>query len=310
MYRVTTNGNYNLVLSNIMLAQQKQMDAGNKVATQKNGSNLKEYARNAEMLTAMRSVESKLGGYLDQNKLIADKLTTQDFALTQLKDAAAGAKQAIEEAIATGRTDTLMQEIEAQFRNSVSAMNSRYGGKYLFAGGKIDTQPVTADSLTDLTDPLTPAISDFFQNDDFITEHKVDEATTVKTGLLADKIGTPLMAAFKAMQAFEESGSGPFTGNLSDAQRSFLESQLAVWDTVSSDIVDVTARNGMVQARVDNVKEDLVSRQNSLKGMIGDIVDADMPTASVELEKATIALQASTQVFITLRDSSLLNALK
>jgi len=310
MYRVTTNGNYNLVLSNIMLAQQKQMDAGNKVATQKNGSNLKEYARNAEMLTAMRSVEAKLGGYLDQNKLIADKLTTQDFALTQLKDAAAGAKQAIEEAIATGRTDTLMQEIEAQFRNSVSAMNSRYGGKYLFAGGKIDTQPVTADSLTDLTNPLTPAISDFFQNDDFITEHKVDESTTVKTGLLADKIGTPLMAAFKAMQAFEESGSGPFTGNLTAAQRTFLESQLAVWDTVSSDVVDVTARNGMVQARVDNVKEDLVSRQNSLKGMIGDIVDADMPTASVELEKATIALQASTQVFITLRDSSLLNALK
>jgi len=53
-----------------------------------------------------------------------------------------------------------------------------------------------------------------------------------------------------------------------------------------------------------------VARQNSLKGMIGDIVDADMPTASVELEKATIALQASTQVFLTLRDSSLLNALK
>ena len=86
MYRVTTNGNYNLVMSNIMLAQQKQIDAGDRVATQKNGSNLKEYARSAEMLTAMRSVEARLGGYLDQNKLIADKLTTQDFALTQLGD--------------------------------------------------------------------------------------------------------------------------------------------------------------------------------------------------------------------------------
>ncbi|WP_374533881.1 flagellin [Phenylobacterium sp.] len=311
MYRVTTNGNYNLVLSNIMLAQQKQMDAGNKVATQKNGSNLKEYAPHAEMLTAMRSVESRLGGYLDQNKLIADKLTTQDFALTQLHDSAAGAKQAIEEAIATGRTDTLMQEIEAQFRNAVSALNSRYGGKYLFAGGKIDTQPVNADALSDLTDPATPLISDFFDNDDFITEHKVDDATIVKTGLLADKIGAPLMVAFKALQAFEEGPDGPFTGNMTDAQRTFLEGELSnVWDKVASDIVDVTARNGMVQARVDNVKEDLVARQNSLKGMIGDIVDADMPTASVELEKATIALQASTQVFLTLRDSSLLNALK
>ena len=300
MYRVTTGGNYSLVLRNIMLAQQKQMNAGDRVATQENGANLKDYSRNAEMLTAMRSVETRIGGYLDQNKLIADKLTTQDFAMTQLGDAAAGTKQAIEEAIATGRTDTLMQEIEAQFRNAVSSMNSRYGGKYLFAGGKIDTMPVTADALSDLTNPLTPLISDFFQNDDFITEHKVDDATTVKTGLLADDLGTDLLQAFKTLQAFHE--ATPFGGTMTDA--------LANWDSVSSDIIDKTARNGMVQARVDDVKVDLTARQNSLKGMIGDIVDANMPVASVELEKATLALQASTQVFITLRDSSLLNALK
>lgn len=308
MYRVTTGGNYSLVLRNIMLAQQKQMSAGDRVATQENGSNLKDYSRNAEMLTAMRSVETRIGGYLDQNKLIADKLTTQDFAMTQLSDAAAGTKQAIEEAIATGRTDTLMQEIEAQFRNAVSSMNSRYGGKYLFAGGKIDTMPVTAQALSDLTNPATPLISDFFQNDDFITEHKVDDATTVKTGLLADDLGTQLLQAFKTLQAFHD--ATPFGGTMTDAQRTFLTNELANWDTVSSDIIDKTARNGMVQARVDDVKVDLTARQNSLKGMIGDIVDANMPEASVELEKATLALQASTQVFITLRDSSLLNALK
>ena len=308
MYRVTTGGNYSLVLRNIMLAQQKQMNAGDRVATQENGANLKDYSRNAEMLTAMRSVETRIGGYLDQNKLIADKLTTQDFAMTQLGDAAAGTKQAIEEAIATGRTDTLMQEIEAQFRNAVSSMNSRYGGKYLFAGGKIDTMPVTADALSDLTNPLTPLISDFFQNDDFITEHKVDDATTVKTGLLADNLGTDLLQAFKTLQAFHE--ATPFGGTMTDAQRTFLTNELANWDSVSSDVIDKTARNGMVQARVDDVKVDLTARQNSLKGMIGDIVDANMPVASVELEKATLALQASTQVFITLRDSSLLNALK
>ena len=308
MYRVTTGGNYSLVLRNIMLAQQKQMNAGDRVATQENGANLKDYSRNAEMLTAMRSVETRIGGYLDQNKLIADKLTTQDFAMTQLGDAAAGTKQAIEEAIATGRTDTLMQEIEAQFRNAVSSINSRYGGKYLFAGGKIDTMPVTADALSDLTNPLTPLISDFFQNDDFITEHKVDDATTVKTGLLADNLGTDLLQAFKTLQAFHE--ATPFGGTMTDAQRTFLTNELANWDSVSSDIIDKTARNGMVQARVDDVKVDLTARQNSLKGMIGDIVDANMPVASVELEKATLALQASTQVFITLRDSSLLNALK
>lgn len=309
MYRVTTTGNYNLVLSNIMAAQQRQMEAGNRVATETNGTNLKEYARNSEMLTAMRSVESRLDGYLEQNKLIADKLETQDFSLTQLGDSADQTKQAIEEAIATGRTDTLMQAVEAQFRNGVAAMNSRYGGKYLFAGGKIDTQPVTAETLSDLTNPLNPTIAGFFQNDQFVTEHKVDDATTVKTGLLANKLGTDLLEAFKAIQAFDE-GPDSFGGTLTDAQRTFLEGQLKVWDKVSEDIVDTTARNGMSQSRVEGVKKDLTTRGNSLKGMIGGIVDADMAKASVALEQATVSLNASTQVFITLRDSSLLNALK
>jgi flagellar hook-associated protein 3 FlgL len=119
-----------------------------------------------------------------------------------------------------------------------------------------------------------------------------------------------MLEAFKAIQAFNESASGPFDGTLTDDQRTFLESQLSVWGSVSSKVIDVTARNGMIQARVDDVKTDLTTRQNSLKGMIGDIVDADMPRATVELEKASLALEASSQVFITLRDSSLLNVLK
>lgn len=310
MYRITTVGNYNLVLSNIMQAQRAQIEAGDKVSTQRNGSNLKEFARDAEVLTAMRSVDVRLKGYLDQNTAIADKLTTQDFSLSQLGEAAAAAKTAIEEAIATGRTDTLMQEMEAQFRIGVAAMNSQYNGKYLFAGGKIDTRPVTTEDLSDLTDPLNPTIAGFFANDNFITEHKVDDATTVKTGILASNLGTDMLEAFKTMQAFHESADGPFDGTLTDNQRAFLESQLAVWGTVASDVVDVTARNGMMQARVEDVKADLTTRQNSLKGMIGGIVDADMPRATVELEKATLALEASSQVFITLRDSSLLNVLK
>ncbi|HEY9234894.1 MULTISPECIES: flagellin [Phenylobacterium] len=310
MYRVTTVGNYNLVLSNIMQAQRAQIEAGNRVATQRNGSNLKEFSRDAEILTAMRSVDARLSGYLEQNTTIADKLTTQDFSLTQLGDAASAAKKAIEEAIATGRTDTLMQEMQAQFQIGVAAMNAQYNGKYMFAGGKIDTRPVTAEDLSDLTDPATPLISDFFANDDFITEHKVDDATTVKTGILASNLGTAMLEAFKTMQAFHEDPATSFDGTLSDAQRTFLESQLAVWDSVASDVIDTTAHNGMMQARVDDVKADLVTRQNSLKGMIGGIVDADMPTATVELEKATLALNASSQVFITLRDSSLLSVLK
>lgn len=307
--RVSTGGNYSAVLANLISAQQRQMDAGTKVASQKNGSDLKDYARNAEMLTAMRSIETRLGAFTEQNKLVSDRLTTQDFALSQVADAAQIARQAIAESIASGRVDTLMQDIQAAFRNGVEGMNARYGGKYLFAGGQVNTPPFSATSLSDLTIPATN-VADYFHNDSYVAQAKVDDSTLVNLGFLADAFGTGMMEAFKSIQAFDEGVDGPFDGELTDNQRAFLESQLSVWDTAYKDLVNVGGRNGMVQSRVDSVKEDLVARTNSIKGMVGEIVDADMSQAVSNLQQAQISVQAAAQVFLALQESSLLNVLR
>lgn len=307
--RVSTGGNYSAVLANLIAAQERQMDAGEKVASQKNGSDLKDYARNAEMLTAMRAIESRLTTFSEQNKLVSDKLITQDFGLTQVADAAQTARQAIAEAIASGRVDTLMQDMQGAFRNAAEGLNSRYGGKYLFAGGQVDTPPFSATSLSDLTIPATN-VTDYFHNDSFVAQAKVDDSTIIKTGFHADDIGVDMMEAFKAIQAFHEGASGPFTGELTVAQRTFLEGQLAAWDSVYAEQVNMVGRNGMLQSRVDSVKEDLITRTNSMKGMIGEIVDADMTQAVSNLQQAQISVQAAAQVFVALKESSLLNILR
>lgn len=307
--RVSTGGNYSAVLANLIAAQERQMDAGEKVASQKNGSDLKDYARNAEMLTAMRAIESRLTTFSEQNKLVSDKLITQDFGLNQVADAAQTARQAIAEAIASGRVDTLMQDMQGAFRNAAEGLNSRYGGKYLFAGGQVDTQPFSATSLSDLTIPATN-VTDYFHNDSFVAQAKVDDSTIINTGFHADDIGVDMMEAFKTIQAFHEGASGPFTGELTVAQRTFLEGQLAAWDSVYAEQVNMVGRNGMLQSRVDSVKEDLITRTNSMKGMIGEIVDADMTQAVSNLQQAQISVQAAAQVFVALKESSLLNILR
>jgi flagellar hook-associated protein 3 FlgL len=306
--RVSTVGNYSAILANLMAAQQRQIEAGDRVSTRKNGNDLKDYAKNAEMLTAMRSIQTRLQVYQEQNSLIADKLTTQDASLNQVADSAAAARQAIADTLASGRADTLMEDMQAQLRNSVEGMNGRYGGKYLFAGGQIDTKPVTATSLADLT--AGPPIASFFQNDQFKAQAKIDESTTVTTGVLASDLGTDLLGAFQSIQAFEQGGSGPFTGALTPAQRTFLEGELANWDSIRKDLTDVTARNGLVQRRVDSVKGDLVTRHDTITGMMGGITDADMAKAATDLEAAQLSVQAAAQVFMSLQSSSLLNLLK
>lgn len=306
--RVSTIGNYNTVLANLMTAQQAQLDAGNRVSSHKNGSNLKDFARSDELLTAMRSVQTRLAGYQDQNALVADRLTTQDTALNQVADSAQQARQAIADALASGDASTLIQQLQGAMNKAVGAMNTKYNGTYLFAGGAINTQPVTANLLTDLTSG--PPISSFFQNDQFKAQAQVDDATKVTTGVLADAVGTPLLNALQAIQAFHQGGSGPFGGNITAAQRTFLENQLAVFDQVHTGVINVAAQNGMIQQRVQGVKTDLSSRQTSLAAMMGDITDADMAKAAADLQMAQTSFAAAAQVFQTLKNSSLLNLLQ
>jgi flagellar hook-associated protein 3 FlgL len=233
----------------------------------------------------MRSVQTRLGAFQSQNKLLTDKLATQATALNRVADAAQSVRQAITEALASGRADTLVEDIQAQLRNAVEGMNARYGGKYLFAGGQVDTRPVTAVTLSDLTAP--PAIvADFFQNDQFQVTAKLDEATTISTGFLASEIGTDMLAAFQAFQAFNEGAGGPFTGQLSEAQKTFLESQLVGWDTVRGDVTDLAAHNGINQKRLETLAEDLKTRENSLASILGDITDADVAEAASQLQQA------------------------
>jgi flagellar hook-associated protein 3 FlgL len=306
--RVSTTGNYASILTNLMAAQMRQFDANERVSSQKNGNDLKDYAKKAETLAAMRVVDRRTKAYQDQNGLIADKLTNQDQALNQITDAAAQIRQTIADALATDRADTLMTDLNGLFKNAVQGMNTSYDGKYLFAGGQINTQPVTATSLADLT--AGPAIATYFHNDDFKAQARVDDSTSVTTGVLADDLGTNMMNALKTIQTFQESGSGPFTGQLTDAQRTFLQNQLAGWDTIRSDLTLTTAQNGLNQKRVDDVGKSLVARKDTLTMMMGDITDADMAKAAGDLQAAGLAVQASAQVFLALQNTSLLNVLK
>jgi len=307
--RVTTPGNYSSVLANLLKAQQNQQVAGDKVSTQKNGSNLKDFAKNSEVLGAMRSVQSRLQVYQDQNAIVADRLATQDQALNTVYDAAARVKQLMQEALASGRADTLVQDIQAEMNNAVAGLNSRYNGKYLFAGGQVDTQPFAGQTLSDLTAP--PAVvANLFKNDNFKSVNKVDEATTVSTGMLASDIGTQMMSALQAFQQFNEGAQGPFNGALSDAQKTFLEGQLAPWGTVASNVIIQVSRNGSQQQRLEGVEKDLTNRSNTLAGMIGDITDADMALAASQLQTAQLSVQSAAYVFQALKDSSLINMLR
>ncbi len=307
MDRVSTSGNYALVLSNLMLAQKRQIEAGQQVSSEKKGDDLKSYSRNAETLTAMRALQTRVGGFVSQTDLLSAKLTMQDTALNQVADSAQAARDAIANALATGRGDTLMQELQNAFSNTVQGLNSKFQGEYLFSGGQVNTKATTATSLGDLT--AAPSIASLFQNDQLKVSNRLDESTSIQTGFLADQIGTPLYQAFQGVEAFDQGANGPFNGTLTTAQRQYLTGVLANFDTVHDNLIKVAGQNGLLQKETETAQKDLSSRQTLLTNMVGDITDVNMAEAVSRLQQAQVSVQAAAQVFGALKGASLLEIL-
>lgn len=305
MTRISTAGNYAISLNNLSLTQQRQVELGRQISSQKIAQDLKGYAGKSETLISMRSIQARVDGLIDQNRLLADRYATQDVALSQISDATSGVREAIANALASGRGDTLMEEISGHFTQVVQGLNTKSQGRYIFAGGQINTMPVTAGALSDLG--AAPAAS-FFQNDRFIAKNQIDETSTIEGGMLADDIAGSLFSAFKTIQ--DDHAATPFTGALTDAQRAFLQTQLAVFDARHDETVQRVARNGTIANRIDSASKDLQSRANAMETMIGDVADVDMAEAISNLQMAQFAVQAAAEVFVTLRDSSLLNYLR
>ncbi|MBX7249073.1 MAG: flagellin [Caulobacteraceae bacterium] len=306
MTRVSTGEGWNSALLNLMNAQQRQFDAQNRVSSEKVATDLKGYGRSSETLTAFKSAQARLNGFVANGEAVASRLTSQDLGLTSLAEAADGVRQAINDALASGRADALMVDIEGRFQSAVDALNAKHEGRFLFAGGRTDTKPVNVETLADLA--AAPTVAGVFVNDQLKAASRLDDFTVVETGFLANELGTDVLTAFKAVQQFQQ--TEPFNGQLSATQRAFLEGIVGSFQQSHEDITNNAARNGALQTRVDTHVASQKDQVDSLQEIIGKRTDVDMAEAITKLQQAQLSVQASAQVIAQLRGVSLLDLLQ
>lgn len=306
MDRVTTFSTYNSVINNLLTAENRQSQAQDQISSGKVATDLQGYAANAEALTATQTLMTRVTGYVQNSKSLQTRLQTQDVALTQVSDAGAQARVAIANAIANGNAEGLMAELGSYLGQAAAALNTQQDGQYLFSGGKVNTPPVAANSLQDL---LTPPPGGVFQNGQLVPTAQLDEATSLQTGQLASDIGQPLFNALAAIAAYDQSGSGPLNGPLTQTQVQFLTNALGSFDSANKQLTDAVANNGLAQNRVSQSIDSQTNRQTSLQEILGSYTDVDMAEASSRLSQSQVAVQASARIFASLQNTSLLNYL-
>lgn len=306
MTRISTYGNYQSALLDLMRAQERQLDANQRVSSQKVATDLRGFGRGTETLTAMKSAAARVQGFIDTGEAVSARLTTQNLAMGRMGEGVQGAREAIANALASGRLDGLVQEVQTFFQMVQDGLNSRHQGRYLFSGGLVNTAPVNTNAMADLS--ALASAADAFDNDNLLTDTRLDEGTAIRTGFLANDLGLESFEIFRDIQVFHD--ATPLTGQLDAASEAFLKTAMTRLDDAYENIINNNARNGGMQNRVDAILTSQRAQRDSLAEIVGKRTDADMAAAVTDLEAAQIALRASAQVITGLRDTSLLNFLR
>ena len=315
MTRVSTYGNYQSALLDLMSAQSRAEAAQKKVNTHKNATDLVGFGRGSETVSALKSSQTRIQTFIDTNKAVAARLETQDLAMDRVADAATAARQVLADAIAAGRMDALMGSLESLFMEAQDGLNMKHQGKYLFSGGAVDRAPVDLPDIPGQPGATMmaklaalPDENAAFRNDQLKQSSWLDENVSMNTGFLADAMGAELFAIFRDIQLAHE--AAPLEGQMTDAQKAFLTTQMGRFEAAAKGVVELQAANGGMQNRVDRLLESQEARKISVDTILAGKTDANMAEAVVELEMAQIALQASAQVISQLRQVSLLDYLR
>lgn len=318
MSRVSTNGNYQSALLNLMQAQQAQNEAGERVQTRKNATDLTGFGRGSETLTALKGAASRVQGFLDTGEAVSARLEAQDLAINQINDAIGATREAIGSVLASDSMATLMLDLEGQFQSVSNGLNARHQGGYLFAGANTTKPPVTVATLAELA--AAPTVASTLTNDQIKAVSRIAENTSVETGYLADGFQfteadgvtqSHIFQIFRDIKAYNDNpATGPLTGKPTDAQKTFLTAQLKRLDAASTATIDAAARNGSLAQRLDQITTSHEAQQLSLTELVASRTDVDPLKAVTELQLSQVAVQASAQVVAQLRDVSLLNYLR
>lgn len=306
MTRVSTFGNYQSALLDLMTAQTRAQEAQDRVSSQKVASDLTGFGRSSETLTALKATQSRIQAFTDTGKAVAERLVSQDIAFGRISEGVGGAREAIADALAAGRFDGLMLELQGQFQVVQDGLNAKHQGRYLFAGGNIQTAPAAPMTLAELA--AAPDMTAVFTNDTLKQASRLDEGTRMETGFLASEIGADILQIFRDIQAFHQ--ATPISGPSDPAAMDFLTAQLARLDAAYESVTDNAARNGSMQNRVDSMLASQQQQMESLEELLAGKTDADMAQALTDLQLSQIAIQASAQVVSQLRSVSLLNFLR
>jgi len=318
MTRVSSYGNSQVLLGYMLQAQGRVLASQEQVSSGYKSQTYKGIARDSVALEGAKALQQRIETYVKNNRLIENRVDTYDIALRGLGDIADELRQDVTSAIANNSGTALIGKVRDLFNRAVDILNAQVDSRYIFAGSRTDTTPITIVSPDDLI--TAPSIAGLFANDSTQITAQLDDSLTVTYGVLASDVATELFTQMQRILQFDSgtlpSGAGAyapagaFQNPLTTNQKDFLLAELPGLKSMVDGVQDVVAANGVIAKSISDVQDRQGQTLITTKAFIGELRDVDAAEAISNLNRDQTALQASYQVVSQLSALNLLNFLR
>lgn len=314
MTRVSTLGQNQLMLRNILQTQERLFDLQRQAASGDKFGDFKGLNTDTVLLTAAQTRLARAEQFQDNITQAKTKLDLRVQVIDEISTIAQELKATYLQAESIEDGTQLRVQSENIIQRVTALLNTRdQNGNFLFGGSRVDTPPV---ALTPNGAP-PPAFTINFQNDTIKETINLDDGLTLDIGVLADDSPNapsgpfqPLLDLLNHFAAgfypppFAANQLPPVTPNPVTA-----EQVVPLIDQAFQTINNLHADLGIKQNIIDEADKRLEVDINITTAFIAEVKDADIADVVVRLNQEQVALEATLQVTADLAGLNLVNFL-
>lgn len=314
--RIGTFTNQQRILDATLRNQASLAETQLQVATGKKTQSFSGLGQDVTRLANLKNDLAKSEQFIENIDAVTKRLELMEFGLEQIDDFAREMRSIMRSSLNGDAADTNnLQELAQQFLDQiVEIMNLRDDSRYLFAGGKTDTQPVdlTNGVYTAPTPPPFDATVDtgYYEGDSAISEVRVDDDVVVQYGILANE-----PAFEKIIRALDHVAQTTFSTPITAAEKTMLNDAItAITEAVENNgtdktIGELTADVVLDMRLLDSQRTKHQEFTNFATETIADIENVDTAEAITLLNFQQVQLQASYELIARIGSLSLANFL-
>ncbi|HEU5046977.1 MAG TPA: hypothetical protein VFT64_03955 [Rickettsiales bacterium] len=297
---VSTFGSLQTLLQNMGEVQNSLSTSQEAISSGKASQTFDGMASDVQQLTSISAQVTRITNYQSGNATVIGQMQTTSTVLGQIQNIASSLKSLVQSQISgTLSGASFKQQVKSQVEALAAALNTNYGGNFIFAGAATSAPPIKTPVPTNNAVGVPDA--SYYQGSTLDPQVRISDSQLITPGVNGSELA--FQQLFAGMNQALTAPDGASGSDILTASENLIDKGMqgviTLQSRVNSNILTVQQSNTQAQ-----------SVQTYYTGIVNSLTNADEISLSAKVAQDTTVLQASFATFARISQLSLVNFLK